>query len=119
MPPLSYRFDVTPALRASVQRALQRRSRWYRRMQYAYAVFPLVFVGLSLTTGRSLAAALRDNLFWVVGFPLFGFVGLPWLNRWATARQLRSNPALGGVRTWRRKHGGRVCRLRETSGASE
>ena len=100
MPSLSYRFDVTPALRWSVQRELQRRSRWYRRMQYAYAALPLVLVGLSLASGRSLTVAVVDNLAWVVGLPLFGFVGLPWLSRWTTARQLRSNPALGGAQAF-------------------
>lgn len=53
---LSYQFDVTPELRASVQRALAARSKWYRRMQYAYVVLPLVFVGLSLWSGKSVVA---------------------------------------------------------------
>jgi hypothetical protein len=96
MPPLEYNFDVTVALRASVQRDLIRRSRWYRRMQYAYAILPFIFVGISLLAGRGLLGSIRGNLFWIIGLPLLGFVGLPWLNRWSTARALRSNPALGG-----------------------
>ena len=96
MPPLEYHFDVTVALRASVQRDLIRRSRWYRGMQYSYVIFPFVFVGISLLAGRGLVEALRGNVFWIIGLPLFGFVVLPWLNRWSTAHALRSNPALGG-----------------------
>ena len=97
---LSYNFDVTPDLRANVQRALAARSAWYRRMQYAYAWFPLVFVGISLLAGRSLVTAVRDNLFWIVGLPLFGFVALPSINRWSVKRQLRSNPMLGGPQSF-------------------
>ena len=85
MPPLKYDFDVTVALRTSVQRDLIRRSRWYRRMQYAYALMPFVFVGISLLAGRGLVGAIRGNVFWIIGLPLLGFVGLPWLNRWSSA----------------------------------
>lgn len=59
-------------------------------------LFPLLFVGLSLAAGDSLAAAVREHLVVLFSWPLFGFVGLPWLSRWSTARVLRSNPALGG-----------------------
>lgn len=97
---LSYTFDVTPDLRASVQRALASRSKWYRRMQYAYVWLPLVFIGIALLAGRSLLAAIRANLFWIVVLPLFGFVGLPAINRWAVKRQLRSNPMLGGPQSF-------------------
>jgi hypothetical protein len=97
---LSYHFEVTPDLRASVQKALAARSTWYRRMQYFYAWFPLVFVGISLFAGRSLLTALRDNLFWIIGLPLFGFVVLPRINQWTVKRQLRSNPMLGGPQSF-------------------
>jgi YcxB-like protein len=103
---LSYQFDVTPDLRASVQRALAARSTWYRRMQYAYAWLPLVFIGIALLAGRSLVTALLDNLFWIIGLPLFGFVVLPWINRWAVKRQLRSNPMLGGPQSFALREGG-------------
>ena len=65
-----------------------------------YAWFPPVFVGISLLAGRSLVTAVRDNLFWIVGLPLFGFVVLPGINRWAVKRQLRSNPMLGGPQSF-------------------
>lgn len=68
-------------------------------MQYGYLVMPFVFVGISLLAGRGLLEAIRGNLFWIIGLPLFGFVVVPGLNRWSSARALRSNPALGGEQT--------------------
>ena len=98
-PALAYDFDVTPQLAASVQKALAARLRWYRWLQYAYAMFPLLFVGLSWFVRRSLGAAIIDNWFWIVALPLFGFVVLPWLTRRAFRRRFRSNPMLGGERS--------------------
>jgi hypothetical protein len=69
-------------------------------MNYFYVLLPLFMMGTSLLSGRSLLDALFDNLFWVIGFPLFGFVFIPWLGRWAIKRQLSSNPLLGGTQTF-------------------
>jgi YcxB-like protein len=99
MRPFEYHFEVTPSLRGSVQRDLIRRSRWYRTMEYGYVVMPLLLVGISLLAGRGILAAVRANLFWLIGLPFLGFVVVPWLNRWSTARVLRSNPALGGAQS--------------------
>lgn len=97
---LAYHFDITVALRTSVQRDLQRRSRWYRRMQYAYVILPCILIAIPLLAGQTLADALRHNLFVIVGLPLVGFVGVPWINRWSLARQERSNPVLGGPQSF-------------------
>ena len=69
-------------------------------MQYAYAGFPLVFIGIGLLAHRTLLEAIRENLFWIIGVPLIGFVVVPWLNRWGVRRQLRSNPMLGGAQSF-------------------
>ncbi|HEX6808460.1 MAG TPA: YcxB family protein [Gemmatimonadaceae bacterium] len=84
-------------------------------MQYAYAVLPLGFVGLSLWFGKSFVSALLDNLFWIVALPLFGFVGLPWINRWAVKRQLRSNPMLGGPQVFALRDDGLMMENRASS----
>jgi hypothetical protein len=69
-------------------------------MQYAYALFPLAFIGIGLLAHRTLLGAIRENLFWIIGLPFVGFVVVPWLNRWGVRRQLRSNPMLGGPQSF-------------------
>lgn len=96
---LAYHFEVDIALLSAVQRELLRRSRWYRGMQYGYALIPLPFILLSLAAGRDFLHAVTNNLFWIVAAPVFGFVVVPWLNRWGLSRQIRSNPILAGPRT--------------------
>jgi len=98
-PTLSYQFDVTPDVRAAVQKDLLRRSKWNRGMQVAYAGFPFVFIGIGLLAHRTLLEAIRENLFWIIGMPVIGFVVVPWLNRWGVRRQMRSNPMLGGTQS--------------------
>jgi hypothetical protein len=93
---LAYRYTADLATRLAAQRDLIRLSRWYRWLDYGYVVLPALLVGISLLIGRSLMAALLDNLGWIVGLPLVGFVLVPWINRWALKRRLRSNPLLCG-----------------------
>jgi hypothetical protein len=95
----SYVFDLDLAARVSAQRDLLRRLKWFRWMQRAYLAFPILFVALGLLAGQSLGSVLLRNLPWIIGLPLFGFVVLPWLNRWGLSRQLRGNPALNGTQT--------------------
>jgi hypothetical protein len=114
-PALSYQFEVTTDLRSAVQRDLAARWKWYRRMQYAYLVMPLVFIGIGLLAHRTLFQAIRENLFWIVGLPVMGFVIVPWLNRWGIRRQLRSNPMLGGTQSFALRDDGLAMETRAGS----
>jgi hypothetical protein len=84
-------------MRTKAQREILRRSRFHRTLQFGYVIVPIVLVGLSLLTGQTLQSALLKNLVWIIVLPLFGYVGVPVLNKWETAKLLRANPSLGGT----------------------
>jgi hypothetical protein len=95
-PTLSYRYDNSPAVSIRAQRELGRRSRLLKFVQFGYVVMPLLSIGISLLAGDALSEAIRKNLFWIIGLPLIGFVGVPLINKWQMTRRFRANPALGG-----------------------
>jgi hypothetical protein len=98
-PAFAYHFDVDITLISGVQRELLRRSRWYRGMQYGYALIPIPFIILNLASGQAFLRAIINSLFWIIAAPVFGFGVVPWLNRWGLSRQIRANPILAGPRT--------------------
>jgi YcxB-like protein len=99
MASLSYEYDLTAELWTSAQKAVTRRIWWLRYLPLFMLLLPLVIVAVSVLSGRSLREALITDSADIVLFPLLGFVVLPWQNKRAIPKRLRSNPALGGLQT--------------------
>lgn len=100
MPERTYEYELTAPLWLRGQKAVIRRTRFFRWVDTLLIVMPLLFVGLSMFAGLSFLSALRHNLFVLILMPSLGLFGTKWLNKWQIRKTLGSNPAIGGRKSF-------------------
>jgi hypothetical protein len=99
--PIIVRFAMSPRLLYRAQVAVTTHSRWVLwRLVFVVGMIPLVLIGFALAHGQSLVSAIRNNLAFIIGFPVCWLVGMLLALRWGAARTLRTSPAAGGDRTF-------------------
>jgi hypothetical protein len=80
---------------------MMRHIRWMRwGGVFVVGIFPLFMIGIQLAYGQPLSSAVRNNLAWIIGFPIFWLIGIPLLQRWGAAQTFRTMPAARGDRVF-------------------
>ena len=98
--PIIVRFTTSADLLYRAQNAVLRSIRWMRWGGIFVGVLPILMFALQLVRGRTLQAALINDLVWIVVFPAVWFVGIPLAQRRGADRTFNSMPAARGERVY-------------------
>jgi hypothetical protein len=60
-----------------------------------------LMIGIQMAFGQTFVLAVRNNVGWILGFPLLWLLGMPLQQRWSAAKAYRTTPAARGDRTFK------------------